>query len=314
MTCNSSRIDLAARRLLSSVAATRYGRVSAMALAHKRGASKTLVDAGLLVQRGSAMTVLAGDDFDDAPTVAMAHPVSGRFGHLGNESWQDEGTAANRRLYALDMPTVARRVVARLDCSLRDDPVPCLDGMVLDFGMARVPRRNARVGIWVARGLTVPQGFERFRDLAMRRPPEGLRVVVSLDQQERHRFPFLRGHEFVALADVVDHEDGLAVSPDVLAARMVKGSSQDGPLWVSGDGGVLIVHGRQHTFTGGKQKVAVAMLAEAWLQGNLVLPVAQILEEAECGPTVTRLSKLFSGHSTWDEVIRESGSNCWLEV
>jgi hypothetical protein len=27
-----------------------------------------------------------------------------------------------------------------------------------------------------------------------------------------------------------------------------------------------------------------------------------------------RLKDLFRGHRTWQEVIRESGSNCWLEV
>jgi hypothetical protein len=44
------------------------------------------------------------------------------------------------------------------------------------------------------------------------------------------------------------------------------------------------------------------------------LPVARILEEAECGPSVKRLNNLFNGHPTWQEVIWESGSNCWLEV
>ena len=46
MTCSSSRIDLAARRLLSSIAGTRDAQVSAMALAHMRGAGKALMDAG----------------------------------------------------------------------------------------------------------------------------------------------------------------------------------------------------------------------------------------------------------------------------
>ena len=65
MTCSSLRIDLAARRLLSSIAGTRDARVSAMALTHMRGAGKTLMDAGLLVQRGGAMSVAAEDDLDD---------------------------------------------------------------------------------------------------------------------------------------------------------------------------------------------------------------------------------------------------------
>ncbi|MFD1511045.1 hypothetical protein [Lacimonas salitolerans] len=81
-----------------------------------------------------------------------------------------------------------------------------------------------------------------------------------------------------------------------------------------GAGRTLIVHGRWHEFTGGKQKIAAAMLAEAWLSGDPVLPVARIIEEAECGASVKRLKDLFGGHPTWKDVIRESGSNCWLEV
>jgi len=314
MTCSSSRIDLAARRLLSSIAGTRDARVSAMALAHMRSAGKTLMEAGLLVQRGSAMSVVADDDLDDTPTSVIAHPITGHNGHLGNAAWNDEQASARRRVYALDMTVAAQRVVARLDCSLGRDPVPYLDGAVLDFGTARLPKRRARVGIWVARGLTTPAVFEEFRQLVARRPADGLRVILFLDPPDRHRFRFIRGHEFVALADVVDHEDGLAVAPEVLTARLLKGPSHKEPVWVSGDGGVLIVHGKWHEFTGGKQKIAVAMLAEAWLDGDPVLPVARILEEAECGPSVKRLKNLFDGHPTWREVIRESGSSAWLEV
>lgn len=309
-----SRIDLAARRLLSSIAGTRDARVSAMALAHKSGAGKQLIDAGLLMQRGSTMSVLAEDDLDDIPTHVIAHPITGQHGHLGNAAWQDERASARRRIYALDMAAAARRVVARLDCSLGADPVPYLDGAVLDFGTARLPKRRARVGIWVARGLTTPTVFEEFHKLVARRPSDGLRVVLSIHPSGRHRLSFTRGHEFVAVEDVVDHEDGLAVAPEVLTARLLKGPSHKGPVWVSGDGGVLIVHGRWHEFTGGKQKVAVAMLAEAWLDGDPVLPIARILVEAECGSSVKRLKDLFAGHATWQEVIRESGSSGWLEV
>jgi hypothetical protein len=314
MTSSSSRIDPAARRLLSSIAGTRDARVSAMALAHMRGAGKTLMDTGLLVQRGSAISVVAEDDLDDTPTSIIAHPITGQHGHLGNAAWHDEQASARRRLYALEMGAAARRVVARLDCSLGSDPVPYLDGAVLDFGAARLPNRTARVGIWVVRGLSVSGAFDQFRQLAARRPSEGLRLVISLDPAKRLCRSTLKGHEVVPLEDVVDHEDGIAIAPEILSARLLKGPSHKGPVWVSGDGGVLIVHGRWHEFTGGKQKIAVAMLAEARLDGDPVLPVARILEEAECGPSVKRLKNLFDGHPTWQEVIRESGSSAWLEV
>lgn len=213
MTRSSSRIDAAARRLLTSIAWTREARVSAMALDHYGRGGKRLIDAGLLVRRGSTMVGVAEDELDDALTTVVSHPIDGRYGQLGNTAWQDEAESALRRVYALDMLAAARRVLARIDCSLGAKPVPYIDGAVLDFGTARLPRRTARVGIWVARGLTAPRRFEQLRDLAGRRPPEGLRLVVSLDPAERLRPPFLKGHDIVALEDVVDHEDGLAAQP-----------------------------------------------------------------------------------------------------
>ena len=48
-------------------------------------------------------------------------------------------------------------------------------------------------------------------------------MVIGLDSQDQLRPPFVKGHELVALSDVVDHEDGLAVAPDILAARLMKG-------------------------------------------------------------------------------------------
>lgn len=317
MTRSFSRIDPDARQLLSSIAGTREGQVSAMALAYKHTAGKQLIDAGLLVERGSTRTVLAADKLDDTPTILTVHPITGREGHLGTEAWQDERSSTWRRVYSLDMISIGRRVVAQLDCSLHTNPVPYLDGAVLDYGSARLPKRRKRVGLWIARGLSSPLTFNQLRHLAEKRPSEGLRLVICLDPLDQHRAHFAHfivGHEFIALADVVDHEDGIAVAPGILTARLLTGPAHKGPVWVSGDGGLLIVHGKMHEFTGSKQKMAVAMLAQAWLSGNPVIPVARILEEAECAPSVRRLRDLFSGHPTWHEVIRESGSSCWLEV
>jgi hypothetical protein len=204
-------------------------------------------------------------------------------------------------------------VVARLDCSLGKDPVPYLDGAVLDFGTARLPNRTARVGIWVVRRLSVSGAFDQFRQLAARRPSEGLRLVISLDPAERLCRSALKGHEFVPLEDVVDHEDGIAANPEILSARLLTGPSDQGPVWVSGDGAILIVHGERFEFKGTKQKAAVLMMAEAFIAGEHRLSTDAVLEAAACGRTVRRLSELFKGHPAWKRVIFESGASCWIE-
>lgn len=310
---SSSKIDAAALRLLTSIAGTREARVSAMALEHHRGAGSELMNAGLLVRHGSTMAAVAEDDLDDTPTLVMSHPMTGRQGLLGNMVWQEEDDSALRRIYALDMSAVARRMLTQIGCSLVS-PVSYLDDAVLEFGTARLPRRTARVGVWVARGLTASRRFEQLRELAVRRPPEGLRIVISLDPAERLRPRALKGHEFVALADIVDHEDGLAVDPCILAARLLTGPSHEGSVWASGDGAVLIVHGERFDFRGSKQKVAVRMLAEAFNSGDRHLSTEAVLEEAACGRTVRRLSELFKGHPAFKEVIFETGTSCWIEA
>ena len=63
MTFSSSRIDLAARRLLSSIAGTRDARVSATALAHMRGAGWT------------ALVV----DLDDLAPIRARHGIPDRL-------------------------------------------------------------------------------------------------------------------------------------------------------------------------------------------------------------------------------------------
>ena len=309
-----ARIDQNALKLIMAIAGTRDARISAMALDQHRAAAKQLLDTGLILRRGSTLAGVAEDDLDDALVRMVDHPIHERYGQLGNAEWQDEDDSVVRRIYAMDVLAVARRAVGRIDCSLVAAPVPHLDGAILDFGSARLPRRKARLGIWVARGLTTPRRLEALRELAGRRPADGLRVVIALDPAARLRPSFLRGHEIVALEDVVDHEDGLAVHTESLAARLLQGPSHKGPVWVSGDGGVLIVHGRWHQFSGAKQKIAVQVLAGAYLDGDRILPVARILEEAECGSLVRRLKDLFKGHPTWHEVITESGASCWLEV
>ena len=71
---------------------------------------------------------------------------------------------------------------------------------------------------------------------------------------------------------------------------------------------MLVVHGRWHEFTGGKQKVAVAIRAEAKLDGGPVLPVARILEEAECGPSVRPMSESWRrGRQPWQPKVATDG-------
>lgn len=307
-----SRLDQNALRLITAIAGTRDARVSAMALDQHHVAAKQLLDAGFILRRGSTMAAVAEDDLDDALIRIVHHPIHERAGQLGNAAWQDEEDSAVRRLYAMDMLAVARRALSRIDCSLSSAPVPYLDGAVLDFGTARLPRRTARIGVWVARGLTSPRRFEALRDIAGRRPADGLRVVIALDPAARLRPSFLNGHEIVALEDVVDHEDGLAVHPETLAARLVIGRDDGAPLTMAADGASINVRGKTYGFRGSKQRAVIRELYAVWCAGQPECLTAEVLETAGFSPSVNTLAKAFSGRNDWRDFIQESGGRCGI--
>jgi len=77
------------------------------------------------------------------------------------------------------------------------------------------------------------------------RPAPRLRVILS--STPSHRFPdeTIAGHLLVAVRDVIDFASGLAINPDILAARLDGSLAPDigEALYLSPDGKQLVING-----------------------------------------------------------------------
>lgn len=99
--------------------------------------------------------------------------------------------------------------------------------------------------IWFARRLHEPSVWRQIKNIAKTRPASGLRVVLT--STPSHRFPdeAIAGHLLVGIRDVIDFASGLAVHPDILAARL-DGSHQpnvEEALYLSSNGRRLVING-----------------------------------------------------------------------
>lgn len=155
--------------------------------------------------------------------------------------------------------------------------------------------------------------WQQFVELAKKRPTSTLRLVLSVTQTELVPQATYGNHEIIFVRDVIIHDDGVAIDPELLAARLSSGQSSPlKPVSLSADGRCLTVRGKIYTFTGVKQRSVVRDLLAAWEAGTPECLTAAVLEQAECGRSVNTLAKLFKGNKDWRDIIREQGGMCWL--
>ena len=107
----------------------------------------------------------------------------------------------------------------------------------------------------------------------------------------------------------------LAVSPQVLGARVFPGQAQRRfPIDHSDDCG-LVWHGDATlTFGGDKQRLLLQIMFAAYWTGSPVLRVAAVLEEAGYGGQVNSLKKAFGRREDWQAFIKFDDGNCWIEA
>jgi len=147
------------------------------------------------------------------------------------------------------------------------------------------------------------------------RPPSGVRLILTSTPAQRMSGSTIAGHLPVYIRDVVDHEMGLAVDSDILAARLDGSRHRDGnPLTHSEDYSVVTVHGKDYPFTGIKQRALVGQLVEAFEAGSSNCLTAKVLEEAGYSTSVNTIAKAFSGRADWREFIEEGGGTCRIII
>ena len=243
---NGSGLESAALELLLTAIETPEAAISGAVLDdYHASESVTLKEAGLLKPDGHEAVSASLADHDDVPVTLTWSADDGGLGYFSpGAGWV---TVAEDRItrFRVDFPVLLARLMVQTDVSSRSGPAPLVPDLLWEIGDVRLGRRTQRVPIWFARRLHEPSVWRQIKDVAKARPTSGLRVVLT--STPSHRFPdeVIAGHLLVGIRDVIDFASGLAVHPDILAARL-DGSHQpdvEEALYLSPDGKQLLING-----------------------------------------------------------------------
>jgi len=246
MTSCSLRIDHQALGLISTIADTPDARISAQVLkTYHAAAGRQLLAAGLLVRAGDNAVTTSMVDHDDEPVPLIRSPEDGSHGYFSpNAGWmrvRPEQTA----LYRIEMPALLSRLTTQFDLANRHGPINLIPNLLWEIGDVRLGRRAERMPVWFARRLSNEAVANQVADTARARPAPRMRILLTTTRTSQLKLLSASGQMVVDVRDAVDFADGLAVHPDILAARLDGTHRPDPaePLNLSPDGKQLIILG-----------------------------------------------------------------------
>ena len=243
---NGSGLTPAALELLLNAVETPEAVISGAVLDdYHTSESVVLKETGLLKPHGHEAASASLTDHDDVPVTLSWSAEDGGLGYFSpGAGWV---TVAEDRItrFRVDFPVLLAWLMVQADVSSRSGPAPLVPDLLWEIGDVRLGRRTQRVPIWFARRLHEPSVWRQIKDMAKARPATQLRVVLT--STPSHRFPdeAIAGHLLVGIRDVIDFTSGLAIHPDILAARLDGSLAPDigEALHLSPDGKQLVING-----------------------------------------------------------------------
>lgn len=279
-----------------------------------RAATEALITAKLLVPSGHVPVVAGMDDYEDEPIEANwsaelksfgYHDSTGRWVKVANQDIAackvDYGLAIAKMLVAFERAGPSRPTTLNAD-------------LIWDVGTIKLAGAKAPVPVWFARRLSDPRVWVQLEALIARKPPHEIRIILTSTVGGRIPETSQKRNHIISVADVASDPTKLAISPQVLGARVFPGQAQRRfPIDHSDDCG-LVWHGdKTLSFGGDKQRLLLQILFAAYWSGSPVLRVAAVLEEAGYGGQVNSLKKAFGRRDDWQTFIRFDDGNCWIE-
>ena len=268
--------------------------------------------AGILQPKDHSRAAVSLVDHEDEPVNLAWSPEHRAYGYFSPAAGWVSVPGDQLATFHVNFSKLIGQLVERLDLSPRSGPVELVPDLLWEVGDARLPGRSKRSSVWIGRRLGDPAVWKRFVDTARMRPAPGLRIVLTLTPVERLPAEVHHGHTLIAVRDVADH-NGLAVVPDLLAARVATGSQlNDDLITMAADGASVTVRGARYAFSGSKQRAILRQLYDAWKSGSPELLTAEVLESAGYSTSVNTLAKAFSGRPEWREFLNEEHGRCWM--
>jgi hypothetical protein len=279
-----------------------------------RSATDALIGAKLLVPSGYVSVVVGMDDYEDEPLEATwsaelksfgYHDSAGRWIKVANQDIAacrvDYGLALAKMLLAFERAGPSR-------------PTPLVSDLIWEVGTINLAGATAPVPIWFARRLGDPGVWTQFEALIGRKPPQEIRIILTSTPGGRIPETTRKRNHIINMADVAGDPAKLAISPQILGARVFPGQVQHRfPIDHSDDYGIVWLRGETLTFGSDKQRQLLKLLFDAYWSGSPVCRTAVVLFEAGYGDSTNAFSKVFSGRDDWRSFIKYADGNCWIE-
>lgn len=305
--------------LLLQVMETRAAKVQGATLRQvaPRAADK-LFEARLLVASGRILVVTAMDNYEDEPIPAVWCADRKQHGYHDSVGRWIPVDAEDIAAWAVDYPLVFAKMLIAFDRAGPPRPTPLIDGFAWDVGTIRLAGAKNPVPVWFARGLRDPAVWAKIEGLFERRPPEEVRIILTSTKGDRIPITANKRNFVISVTDVVHAPGKLAISPQVLSARVFPGQVQRRrPIDHSEDCGIVWLYDKEYRFRGPKHRQILLTLFDAYWAGRRVLRTSEVLQGGDHvhrDTKVTTLGRAFSGRSDWRDFIREADGNCWIDV
>lgn len=277
-------------------------------------AADRLIDSRLLIEDGVIPTVVMMDDYEDEPVAAEWSPDNRAYGYRDNTGRWVEADPRDISAYKVDFERAIAGMLVQFDRAGSPSPKTLIEGILLDLGAIRLAGAEKPVPVWFARCLGTSEVWQKISGIMERRPAVGPRVILTSTRGERIPPSPNRRDVIVAVSDVFAGPGSLAISPQMLKARVFPSQMQRRePIDHSDDYGVVWLRGKQITFRGDKQREALRQLFTAYWNGTTRLRTAAVLEEAGYGGKVNSFSKAFGDSGEWRLFIKYADGDCWID-
>ncbi len=235
---------------------------------------------GLLVPHGHETVSASLADHDDAPVTLIRSEKAGGLAYFSPSGGLIAVPAARLTRYRIEIASTIAALASDLAVPSTRPPRPLIEGLLWEIGDARLGKRPARVQTWFARRMWHAAVRAQVAAALQARPYPRDVIILCTSRAARLRGVTLPGTILVPIRDVLAAEDCLAVSGEILDARMrgVAVAAVPGPLDLSPDGKRLRIHGGEPIlFRSDAHIAAMRKLVDAFYAGKRV-PICELTD------------------------------------
>ena len=277
-------------------------------------ATEMLLEARLLVAGGRVPVVATMDDYEDEPVEVTWSPVLKSYGYHDSAGRWIQVDEQEIAAYRVDYGLALAKMLVSFERAGPSRPTSLIDGAAWDIGTISLMGAKTPVPVWFARRLGDPAAWTQLEALLGRKPPQEIRIVLTSTAGERIPETTQKRNHIISVADMLSAPGKLAISPQILGARVFPGQAQRRfPIDHSEDYGIVWLRGETLTFRSDKQRQLLGLLFEAYWSGSPECRTAAVLFEAGYKDGTNALTKVFSGRKDWGSFIKYADGNCWIE-